>query len=251
MKCLRPSITDWQRSISGLTCRVSRPKNGAPRRTFPYLSTADSFPFWGYRLLTDARFVHEKLSALRGASALSNMLETIVQEKSVRTKSVLYPNGVANGGIAKSGTGSAPAVIGNNMSTPGNRTPTTPPRASTPQPPLGTNSNPSNLANRPSPFAKRGLAGLGLLSGVVSSSNSSLGSTRPGSPAGFDASGRGTPTTETSGVVGGGGEDRTRTPMSEAASSASLSGAGLQTEGTAHSATIPTGDGVSGPANEA
>jgi hypothetical protein len=193
--------------------------------------------------------VHEKLSALRGASALSNMLETIVQEKSVRTKSVLYPNGVANGGIAKSGTGGGPAAIGNNSPTPGYQTPTTPTRTSTPQPPLGTN---SNLANRPSPFAKRGLAGLGLLGGVVSGSNSSLGSTRPGSPAGIDASGRSVPTTETDGVVGGGGgEDQTRTPMSGPGSSASLSGARPQTEGTADSATISMGNGGTGPASEA
>jgi len=179
--------------------------------------------------------VHEKLSALRGASALSNMLETIVQEKSVRTKSVLYPNGVAISGIAKSGTGSPPATIGNNSSTPtpGNRTPTTP------------NSNPSNLANRPSPFAKRGLTGLGLLSGVVSGSNSSLGSTRSGSPAGFDAPGNRAPTT-----ANGGGEDPAPTPMSEPASSASLSGAGLQVERSAHSATISMGNGGSGPTTE-
>jgi hypothetical protein len=177
------------------------------------------------------------------------MLETIVQEKSVRTKSVLYPNGVANGGIAKSGTGSA--VIGNNSSpTPGNRTPTTPAGTSTPQPPLGTNSNPSNLANRPSPFAKRGLAGLGLLSGVVSGSNSSLGSTRPGSPAEFDAPGNRTSTTETGGVADGGGEDPTRPPMSGPASSASLSEAGLQVEGSAHSATISMDNGGSGPTTE-
>ena len=205
----------------------------------------------GDRLLADARFVHEKLSALRGASALSNMLETIVQEKGVRTKSVLYPNGVANGGIAKSGTGSTSATIGNYSSTPGNRTPTTPAGTSTPQSPLGANSNPSSLANRPSPFAKRGLAGLGLLGGVVSVSNSSLGSTRPGSPAAFDAPGRVTPPTETGSVGGDGGEHPTQTPMSEPASSASLSGAGLQVEESADSATISMGNGGSGPTNEA
>lgn len=191
--------------------------------------------------------MHEKLSALRGASALSNMLETIVQEKSVRTKSVLYPNGVANGGIAKSGTGSA---IGNNSSTPGNRTPTTPAGISTPQPPLGTNSNLSNPANRPSPFAKRGLTGLGLFSGVISGSSSSLGSTRSGSPAGFDAPGNSTPTTETGDVVDGGSEDPTRTPTSEPAPSASLSGAGSQVEGSAHSPTVSMGNGGSGPTTE-
>ena len=204
----------------------------------------------GHRLLADARFVHEKLSALRGASALSNMLETIVQEKSVRTKSVLYPNGVANGGIAKSGAGSAPAIIGNNSSTPGNRTPTTPAGISTPQTPLGTNSNLSNPANRPSPFAKRGLTGLGLFSGVISGSSSSLGSTRSGSPARFDAPGHSTPTTETGGVVDGDSEDPTRTPTSEPGSSASLSGAGPQVEGSAHSPTVSMGNGGSGPTTE-
>lgn len=157
------------------------------------------------------------------------MLETIVQEKSVRTKSVLYPNGVANSGI----------TIGNSSSTPGNRTPTTPARSNTPQPPLGINNNPSNLANRPSPFAKRGLVGLGLLGGVVP--NPSLESTRPGSPAGIDTSGRGTPTTEASGAVGS-SEDQTGTQTSgPASSSASLSDTpttGHQPEGTAHSATV-------------
>lgn len=197
--------------------------------------------------MADARFVHEKLSALRGASALSNMLETIVQEKAVRTKSVLYPNGVANGGIAKSGTGSASATIGNS-STPGNRTPTTP---STPQPPLGANSNPSSVANRPSPFAKRGLAGLGLFGGVVSGSNSSLGSTRPGSPTAVDAPGKATPTTETGSVGDDGVEHPRQTPMSEPVSSASLSGAGPQMEEGANSATISMGNGGSGPTNEA
>ena len=203
--------------------------------------------FGGYRLLVDACFVHEKLSALRGASALSNMLETIVQEKSVRTKSVLYPNGVANGGIAKSGT--AAPVIGNNSSIPGNRTPTMPTRTNTPQSPLGTNINPNSLANRPSPFAKRGLAGLGLLGGVVSGSNTSLVSTRSGSPA--DSSGRGTPTTET----GGGGEDRTRTQTSgPASSSASLSDTpttGQHPEGTGHNATISVDSGEPEPSSEA
>ena len=201
----------------------------------------------GRSLLVDARFVHEKLSALRGASALSNMLETIVQEKSVRTKSVLYPNGVANSGIAKSGTGAA--AIGNSPSTPGNRTPTTPSGTNTPQLPPGINSNQSNLANRPSPFAKRGLAGLGLLGGVVS--NSSPASTRSESPVGTDISGRGTPPTEPSGAVGS--EDQTRTQMSgPASSSASLSDTtGQQPEGTAHSAAIPVGSGESKSSSEA
>jgi len=168
--------------------------------------------------------------------------------KNYRQKSVLYPNGVANSGVSKSGTDDAPAA--NNSSTPGNRTPTTPARTGTP---LGTNSNPSNLANRPSPFVKRSLAGLGLLGGVVSGSNSSLGSTRPGSPAGFDVSGKGTPSTEIGGVVDGGGEGQTRTPMSEPAPSASLSGTGTgpQVEGTALSATISIGNGGLGPTSEA
>ena len=192
--------------------------------------------------------MHEKLSALRGASALSNMLETIVQEKGVRTKSVLYPNGVANGGIAKSGTGRAPVTIGNDPPTPGNRTPTTPARTSTP---LGANSNSSNLANRPSPFAKRGLTGLGLLSGMVSGSNLSLESTRSESPAGFDAPGEGTPTTETGSVGDDGSEEPTQTSMSEPASFTSLSGAGLQVEGSAESATITMGNGGSGPTSVA
>ena len=232
-----------------MTCQVSKPKSGAPRRPFPDCPLL--ILFGGDRLLADARFVHEKLSALRGASALSNMLETIVQEKGVRTKSVLYPNGVTNGGIAKSGPGSTSATIGNYSSTPGNRTPTTPAMTSTPQPPLGANSNPSSLANRPSPFAKRGLAGLGLLGGAVSASNSSLGSTRPGSPAAFDAPGKVTPTTETGSVGDDGGEHPTQTPMPELTSSASLSGAGLQVEESADSATISTGNGGTGPMTEA
>jgi len=176
------------------------------------------------------------------------MLETIVQEKGVRTKSVLYPNGVANGGIAKSGTGSAPVTIGNNPPTHGNRTPTTPARSSTP---LGANSNPSNLANRPSPFAKRGLTGLGLLGGAGSVSNLSLGSTRSGSPAGFDAPGEGTPTTERGSVGGDGGEDPTQAPTSQPTSVTSLSGAGLQVEGSAEGATISMSNGGSGPTSAA
>src|SRR5258705_80781 len=91
-------------------------------------------------------------------------------------------------------------------------------------PGLETKERSGNSANRPSPFAKRGLTGLGLLGGVVSVSNLSLGSTRSESPAGFDAPGEGTPTTETGSVGDDGGEDPTQTPMSEPAAFTSLSG---------------------------
>ena len=49
VKCLRPSITDWQRSISGLTCRVSKPKSGAARHITHFLVVPPLifFPFFG------------------------------------------------------------------------------------------------------------------------------------------------------------------------------------------------------------
>ncbi|KIM19939.1 hypothetical protein M408DRAFT_334212 [Serendipita vermifera MAFF 305830] len=114
------------------------------------------------RLLVDARYLHEKLSALRGVGSLNNMLETIVQEKMVMRKSVLNPNGVP----------SSPGVGGNNS--PGGITSGTPrPRGSIDLDGLqkstaarqnstgGASAVPiNNLAARPSPFARRGFASL-------------------------------------------------------------------------------------------
>lgn len=41
------------------------------------------------RMLTDARFLHQKLSVLKNVSAPTNMLETLVNEKSIPRKSTL------------------------------------------------------------------------------------------------------------------------------------------------------------------
>jgi hypothetical protein len=111
-------------------------------------------------MLTDARFLHEKLSALRGIGSLNNMVVTIVQEKAIVPKTELNPNGVANG--VKSG-GPAP---GSSTSTPRPRgsidLQSQSPRLNTRQNTLGSGINvtSNNLAARPSPFAKRTLANL-------------------------------------------------------------------------------------------
>lgn len=79
-------------------------------------------------LLVDARYLHENLSALRGAASLSNMLETIVQEKAVQR------------------TGNMRGSMDQQQQALGLGTPST-----------FSGTSPST---RPSPFAKRGLAGL-------------------------------------------------------------------------------------------
>lgn len=139
------------------------------------------------RMLLDARFLHEKLTALRGASSLSNMLETIVQEKGVKAKSVLYPNGVAasttklNGEDQRPSQSPSAAVLSHPLR---NGSIDEGARAKSPPPVAAPPTNP--LASRPSPFAKRGLVGLGIVGSNNSSLNSVVGSrsVSPGSAPG-------------------------------------------------------------------
>jgi vacuolar protein sorting-associated protein 54 len=121
-------------------------------------------------MLTDARFLHEKLSALRGVGSLNNMVVTIVQEKAIVPKTVLNPNGVANG--VKSGS----PVPSSSTSTPrprGSIDLQSQPRSSTRQSSSGINATSNNLAARPSPFAKRTLANLFGGEATTNSANSS------------------------------------------------------------------------------
>jgi hypothetical protein len=140
------------------------------------------------RLLADARFLYERLSAARGAASLNNMLETIVQEKPVMRKSVLNPNGVVNspGGEGNTGTPRPRGSIDlDGLQKSKARQNST----------NVSSAMPNNLAARPSPFAKRGLASLfggATASGIASSNNASSSSlnlasdpgviTREGSP---------------------------------------------------------------------
>lgn len=63
--------------------------------------------FW-YRLLADARFLHQKLSVLKNVTAPTNMLETLVGEKTLPRKSGLgafrtlpSPNGRIRGFLSR------------------------------------------------------------------------------------------------------------------------------------------------------
>jgi vacuolar protein sorting-associated protein 54 len=123
-------------------------------------------------MLTDARFLHEKLSALRGVGSLNNMVVTIVQEKVIMPKTVLNPNGVANG--VKPGS----PVPSSSTSTPrprGSIDLQAQPRSNTRQNTLGSGVSvtSNNLAARPSPFAKRTLANLFGGEATMNSANSS------------------------------------------------------------------------------
>lgn len=132
-------------------------------------------------MLTDARFLHEKLSGLRDVGSLNNMVVTIVQEKPIMSQTVTSPNGVANG-VNPPGS----SVLAN-ASTPrprGSIDLQAQPRSNTRQSTLGATTN--NLAARPSPFAKRTLASLfgggeAATSNSPNSSSISLASTQDGS----------------------------------------------------------------------
>lgn len=144
----------------------------------------------------DARFLHEKLSALRGVGSLNNMLETIVQEKPVMRRSVLNPNGVMNSpGVGTSSPTSGTPRPRGSIDLDGLQK-TTARQNST----GATNAMPNNLAARPSPFARRGLASLFGGASANASTNASASSlnlvpesgviTREGSPApGFSSRG--------------------------------------------------------------
>lgn len=124
------------------------------------------------RMLSDARFLHEKISALRGAGSLSNMLETIVQEKPIVRPGASNANGITNGAATQ------------NSSSPSSSTPR--PRGSIdlqaqPKPNVRQNSTSSplsglnNIAARPSPFSRARFANL--LGGQATSSDAAAGST--------------------------------------------------------------------------
>ncbi|KAG8823097.1 hypothetical protein FRC19_004623 [Serendipita sp. 401] len=149
-------------------------------------------------MLKDARFLHEKLSTLRGASSLSNILETIVQEKSILRKTVLNPNGAVDGLGLQSN-----AILSNSTPRPrGSIDLQQQPRFAVRSNTLGgQGANLNNIAARPSPFARRNFANLfgGGGSTNANSSNASLASTSTRD----DSSTPGTPSTQTMGLTVG------------------------------------------------
>ncbi|KAG8787950.1 hypothetical protein FRC15_007011 [Serendipita sp. 397] len=149
-------------------------------------------------MLKDARFLHEKLSTLRGASSLSNILETIVQEKSILRKTVLNPNGAVDGLGLQSN-----AILSNSTPRPrGSIDLQQQPRSAVRSNTLGgQGANLNNIAARPSPFARRNFANLfgGGGSTNANSSNASLASTSTRD----DSSTPGTPSTQTMGLTVG------------------------------------------------
>ena len=170
----------------GVSADHSTEPRGEGKVRLPQLLVHDFRLTAANRMLSDARFLHEKISALRGAGSLSNMLETIVQEIPVVRPGASSVNGISNGAATQ------------NSSSPSVSTPR--PRGSidlqAQQKPNVRQNNPgpslNNIAARPSPFSRARFANLlggQTTPGEAVSSNSSLNGSRedttiPGTPSG-------------------------------------------------------------------